>query len=356
MALCARFADASARPSQLPAATAPTSSRALAPPAPASQRVSNAVAPAEEEEAALFDPSLNVRKRKPGLNLFQMGAVPQEHQDALHAAASAPLPDSAPLPRAPGIPEAPPEPPAPRIREPVPAVEWWDAAVLDQPTYDPGPDGMVALKEAKITNLIEHPVPIEPPVEKPPPAPQALKLTKKVRALRRHTRTSPSCKHASSAQTADQAEQPKYCFARICLHCRRPDLAAQFACSCAFRLVQEMKKIRKQRREEREKEKQINIQTGLMEPPKDKVRLVNMPRVYGADGVVDATKIQMEVRAAQREREAAHADRNLARKLTTTERKAKKLRKMFDDSAVDTHVQVRMLCSAHPCAWTRPAH
>ena len=117
--------------------------------------------------------------------------------------------------------------------------------------------------------------------------------------------------------------------------------------------VQEMKKIRKQRREEREKEKQINIQTGLMEPPKDKVRLVNMPRVYGADGVVDATAIEMEVQKAQREREAAHKDRNLARKLTTSERKAKKVKKMFDDSAVDTHVQVcslQPLCRARPCA------
>ena len=37
------------------------------------------------------------------------------------------------------------------------------------------------LKENKISCLIEHPVPIEPPVERPPPPPQALKLTKKVR-------------------------------------------------------------------------------------------------------------------------------------------------------------------------------
>jgi U4/U6 small nuclear ribonucleoprotein PRP3 len=111
-------------------------------------------------------------------------------------------------------------------------------------------------------------------------------------------------------------------------------------CADVALLLQEMKKIRKQRREEREKERQINIQTGLMEPPKDKVRLTNMPRVYGADGVVGATAIEMKVREAQQEREAAHADRNLARKLTTSERKEKKLRKLFDDSAAETHVQV----------------
>ena len=105
-----------------------------------------------------------------------------------------------------------------------------------------------------------------------------------------------------------------------------------------------MKKIRKQRREEREKEKQLNIQTGLVEPPSSKVRLANMPRVYGADGVLDATAIELEVKKAQQERHAAHEDRNLARKLTTEERKSKKLKKMFDDASLDTHVQVRAPC------------
>ena len=109
-----------------------------------------------------------------------------------------------------------------------------------------------------------------------------------------------------------------------------------------------MKKIRKQRREEREQEKQRNIAVGLLEPPPPKVRLSNMPRVYGADGVIDATAIEMKVREAQREREAAHVDRNQARKLTTDERKAKKLQKMFDDSAAETHVEVRRLTRGVP--------
>ena len=65
-----------------------------------------------------------------------------------------------------------------------------------------------------------------------------------------------------------------------------------------------------------------------------------MARVFGADGVLDATAIELRVRKAQEERHAAHEDRNAARKLTTAERKAKQLRKMFDDSACDVHVQV----------------
>jgi len=108
-----------------------------------------------------------------------------------------------------------------------------------------------------------------------------------------------------------------------------------------MRPLQEKKKLRKQRREEREKEKQQNIQLGLMEPPKDKVRLSNMARVYGAAGVVDATAIELKVRAAQAERQRAHEDRNAARKLTTAERKEKKMKKLFDNEAADIMVQVR---------------
>jgi hypothetical protein len=65
-------------------------------------------------------------------------------------------------------------------REAPPKVEWWDAAVLAQDSYHEAIDGSVALKEGKITHLVEHPVPIEPPVQAPPPPPQPLKLTKKV--------------------------------------------------------------------------------------------------------------------------------------------------------------------------------
>jgi U4/U6 small nuclear ribonucleoprotein PRP3 len=65
-----------------------------------------------------------------------------------------------------------------------------------------------------------------------------------------------------------------------------------------------------------------------------------MARVFGADGVTDATAIEMRVKKAQMERQAAHDDRNAARKLLPSERKAKQLRKMFDEDACDVHVQV----------------
>jgi hypothetical protein len=103
-----------------------------------------------------------------------MGPIPKEHQDILDARAMESSHEAARL----AMSEA---PPPPMRVEDVPIMEWWDELVLDQPHYDLQEDGTVAVRLNKVTNLIEHPVPIEPPTEAPLPAPQALKLTKKVR-------------------------------------------------------------------------------------------------------------------------------------------------------------------------------
>ena len=90
------------------------------------------------------------------------------------------------------------------------------------------------------------------------------------------------------------------------------------------------KKLRTQQRQAREKEKQESIKQGLLAPPKPKVKISNLMSVLGADTTQDPTKIEKEVRAQMDERQQAHEDRNLARKLTPAERRDKKLRKMFD--------------------------
>ena len=147
-------------------------------------------------------------------------------------------------------------------------VEWWDSVILSNSEYE---NECGNINKAKITSYIEHPVPIEPPNNQPAPPPQPLKLTKK-----------------------------------------------------------EQKKLRTQQRQAREKEKQEMIRQGLLEPPKPKVKLSNLVRVLGADATKDPTKIEKEVRAQMEERQQAHEDRNLARKLTPAERREKKMRKMFD--------------------------
>ncbi|XP_039016541.1 protein RDM16-like isoform X1 [Hibiscus syriacus] len=179
-------------------------------------------------------------------------------------------------------------------KDPIPEIEWWDLPLLVSGSYDDIADGVLSvdkLKEKKITIYVEHPRPIEPPAEPAPPPPQPLKLTKK-----------------------------------------------------------EQKKLRTQRRLAREKDKQEMIRQGLIEPPKPKVKLSNLMKVLGSEATQDPTKLEMEIRSAAAEREQAHVDRNIARKLTPAERREKKERKLFDDpNTVETIVSVyRVNDLSHP--------
>ncbi|TMW60454.1 hypothetical protein Poli38472_000496 [Pythium oligandrum] len=102
----------------------------------------------------------------------------------------------------------------------------------------------------------------------------------------------------------------------------------------------ERKKIRRQNRAEREKEKQDKIAIGLMPPPEPKVKLSNMMKVLGEQAVADPSAIERKVRQQMAQREKNHEMRNLARKLTPEERREKKLRKIKEDAAGDIHVAV----------------
>ncbi|XP_022743425.1 protein RDM16-like isoform X2 [Durio zibethinus] len=181
-----------------------------------------------------------------------------------------------------------------KLKDPIPEIEWWDLPILVSGSYGDIADGVLTedkLKTEKITIYVEHPRPIEPPAEPAPPPPQPLKLTKK-----------------------------------------------------------EQKKLRTQRRLAREKDKQEMIRQGLIEPPKPKVKLSNLMKVLGSEATQDPTKLEMEIRSAAAEREQAHVDRNIARKLTPAERREKKERKLFDDpNTVETIVSVyRINDLSHP--------
>ncbi|WCJ19453.1 U4/U6 small nuclear ribonucleoprotein Prp3 [Euphorbia peplus] len=169
-------------------------------------------------------------------------------------------------------------------KEAIPDIEWWDAPLLPGCTYNEIDDVNLhdKLKMEKMTFYVEHPQPIEPPAEPAPPPPQPLKLTKK-----------------------------------------------------------EQKKLRTQRRLAREKDKQEMIRQGVIEPPKPKVKMSNLMKVLGAEATQDPTRLEKEIRSAAAEREQAHIDRNIARKLTPAERREKKERKLFDDqSTLETIVSI----------------
>ena len=158
----------------------------------------------------------------------------------------------------------------------VPDVEWWDQKILVDKTKYPDAAAWEDLLEEslrldKLTHYIEHPIELDPVIHDIIPDPVPLKLTKK-----------------------------------------------------------EMKKLRTQRRQAREAEKQELIRQGLLEPPKPKVKISNLMRVLGQESTADPTAIELEVSRQMAERQAAHDDRNLARMLTPAERREKKLKKLLD--------------------------
>ena len=239
------------------------------------------------DASSFIDPSLrrrgaptgDRRRRAPGLAFVEAGtyiaAAAASRGNAGAGSALAALGGAAPPP---------PPPPRPaRVQAPTPPVEWWDAKLLlDGSSYEAGAaagtfDASSNLNVKKITLLVDHPVPRPPAVPTAPTEPPPLRLTAK-----------------------------------------------------------ERKKLRTQRRAERQAEKVELVRQGLLPPPEPKVRLANLARVLGAASVADPTAVEAEVRRAAAARAAAHEDRNLAAALTPAERRAKKLAKLLGDAAAPT--------------------
>ncbi|XP_049587503.1 U4/U6 small nuclear ribonucleoprotein Prp3 isoform X3 [Syngnathus scovelli] len=163
----------------------------------------------------------------------------------------------------------------------VPNIEWWDSFIL--------PTNIEIKPETKldevvlfgVTNLVEHPAQISPPVDKDKPVTLGVYLTKK-----------------------------------------------------------EQKKLRRQTRREGQKEVQEKVRLGLMPPPEPKVRISNLMRVLGTEAVQDPTKVEAHVRAQMAKRQKAHEEANAARKLTAEQRKEKKVKKLKEDLSGGVHISV----------------
>jgi len=163
----------------------------------------------------------------------------------------------------------------------VPSVEWWDALILKDKSYDEiGEDGTPPnLKN--VTHLVQHPIQIEPPAEPSQPAALPIMLTKK-----------------------------------------------------------ERKKLRTQRRKAEEKEKSEKIRLGLLEAPAPKVKKANFMRVLGMEAVADPTKVEAIVNAQTAIRQRDHNGANNARALTAEQKKEKLANKLKEDTSLLVEVAV----------------
>ncbi|KAK9513866.1 hypothetical protein VZT92_027368 [Zoarces viviparus] len=170
----------------------------------------------------------------------------------------------------------------------VPNIEWWDSYILP---YNIVISPKIIFEEIElfgVTNLVEHPAQISPPVDTDKPVTLGVYLTKK-----------------------------------------------------------EQKKLRRQTRREGQKEVQEKVRLGLMPPPEPKVRISNLMRVLGTEAVQDPTKVEAHVRAQMAKRQKVHEDANAARKLTSEQRKEKKVKKLKEDLGDGVHIAVYRIRNLH---------
>uniref|UniRef100_A0A3Q3GX09 U4/U6 small nuclear ribonucleoprotein Prp3 n=1 Tax=Labrus bergylta TaxID=56723 RepID=A0A3Q3GX09_9LABR len=163
----------------------------------------------------------------------------------------------------------------------VPNIEWWDSFILPSNVDITPATKFEDFELFGVTNLVEHPAQISPPVDTDKPVTLGVYLTKK-----------------------------------------------------------EQKKLRRQTRREGQKEVQEKVRLGLMPPPEPKVRISNLMRVLGTEAVQDPTKVEAHVRAQMAKRQKAHEEANAARKLTAEQRKEKKVKKLKEDLTDGVHIAV----------------
>lgn len=152
-----------------------------------------------------------------------------------------------------------------------PEVEWWDEGLLH-----PEDDGKKCydsrINYEPISIYIQHPVPIPAPWEKYQPKETKVYLTKK-----------------------------------------------------------ETKRLRKNTRAERHKEKQDRIRLGLDPAPPPKVKLSNLMSVLTNEAIKDPTLVEMKVKKDIAQRAQQHVDMNQDRGLTAEQRHEKTLEKLRQD-------------------------
>jgi U4/U6 small nuclear ribonucleoprotein PRP3 len=94
----------------------------------------------------------------------------------------------------------------------------------------------------------------------------------------------------------------------------------------------ELKRQRKLRRQEKQRELQDRQAAGLEPPPEPRLTLKNFIRVLGDQAFLDPSQMEQKVMEQIQARQNAHLERNHANKLTKEQRAAKKTQKVQQDA------------------------
>uniref|UniRef100_A0A060T410 ARAD1C00748p n=1 Tax=Blastobotrys adeninivorans TaxID=409370 RepID=A0A060T410_BLAAD len=159
-----------------------------------------------------------------------------------------------------------------------PPIEWWDAELLgigpDVELDTVSQETVGSVVESSINDLVQHPIPIQPPWEKNMPKVASLHMTKA-----------------------------------------------------------ETRRLRKNERAKRLKEQQDRIRLGLDPAPPPKIKPSNVMSVYANEAIKDPTLMEQKAKQAVAERKSKHEQDNQERKLTPEERWQKALSKIERDKS-----------------------
>jgi U4/U6 small nuclear ribonucleoprotein PRP3 len=95
----------------------------------------------------------------------------------------------------------------------------------------------------------------------------------------------------------------------------------------AYLTEKEREKLRRLKKKEKEQDIQDKIRMGLLKPPPPRIKLKNLMRIVGEEAVAGPSAIEQAARAQAEERVREHEQRNLDRKLTPEQRRAKNITK-----------------------------
>lgn len=171
--------------------------------------------------------------------------------------------------------------------EPVPEYEWWDLPFVRGPSYEEP-----TFDYSLVTNLIQRPALLPPPM----------------------------------------------------------DVNAQVALKPLMLTKTERKKLRRQRRLAAHKERQEQINLGLLPPEPQKVRIANIARVLGTQSVQEPSKVEAEIRAQAQARHEAHLLANAARSVEAREQRLRD-REMGREEALAVQTAVFRVADLRAPQW-----
>ncbi|KJE96520.1 pre-mRNA processing factor PRP3 [Capsaspora owczarzaki ATCC 30864] len=229
--------------------------------------------------------------------------------------------------------------------EMVPDIEWWDAEVLTAP--DPSTATNLGTRDRPLTQVSYPDFPVLSTEELTLAFSTALRVNGKNDSSAMDTATTDNSQQQPPLPEATQALVDRICkltsISQLVEHPipLRPPFEPLVQPVMPIMLTpRERKKLRRQMRLEKQKEKEDRIRLGLEAAPAGKLKLSNLMRVLGDQAVQDPTKLEAQVRAEVAARHAKHLADNESRKLKPEERRAKRLEKRMRDTQFSVNVAV----------------